>query len=61
MALWVAAVCLENEGESVAWRQDGLGARVMPFSRVLDSTKLSQDLMLIENLKDHISEGNLKM
>lgn len=56
MALWVAVICLEKEGESVAWRQYGLSAGVMPSSRILIPTKLSQDLNIIENLKDHIRD-----
>ncbi len=61
MALWVAVVCLEYEGESVAWRQYGLVARVMPISRILMATKLPQDLVIIENLKDYIRDKILIM
>ena len=50
VALWVGAVALENEGESVAWRQQGLGARMMAVSRILAPTELSQNLLLIKNL-----------
>lgn len=48
--LWVGAVTLENEGESVAWRQQGLSARMMAIRRILTPTELSQNLLLIENL-----------
>lgn len=41
VALWVGAVRLENKGESVAWRQQGLRARMMPVGRILIPTKLS--------------------
>lgn len=50
-ALWVGAVRLENEGESVAWRQQGLRARMMPVGRILIPTKLSQNLTIVENLQ----------
>lgn len=56
MALWVAAVSVENEGESVAWRHYGLSAWVMPISRVFIATTFFQDLVIIENLKDHIRD-----
>lgn len=51
MALWVVVVRLECQAESVAWRQDGLIAWMMPIGRVLMPTKLSQDLCVIEYLK----------
>lgn len=53
VALWVGAVTLENEGESVAWRQQGLRARMMPVSRILTPTELSQNLLLKEYLGEH--------
>lgn len=54
VALWVGAVTLENEGESVAWREQGLGARMMAVSRILTPTELSQNLLLMENLGEHV-------
>ncbi len=56
VALWLAVVCLENEGESVAWRQYGLVARVISVRRIHVATKLFQDFIIIENLKDHIKD-----
>lgn len=53
VALWVGAVTLENEGESVAWRQQGLSARMMPVSRILTPTELSQNLLLKEYLGEN--------
>lgn len=54
VALWVAAVTLENKGESVAWRQQGPSARMMAVSRILTPTELSQNLLAIENLGEHV-------
>lgn len=53
VALGVVAVRLEYKGESVAWRQDGVVARVMPISRILKTTKLFQDFSIMENLRDN--------
>lgn len=50
VALRVGAVTLENKGERVAWRQQGLSARMMAVSRILVPTELSQNLLSIENL-----------
>lgn len=54
VALWVGAVTGENEGEIVAWRQQGLSAGMMAVSRILTPTELSQNLLLIENLGEHV-------
>lgn len=54
VALWVGAVRLENKGESVAWRQQGLRARMIPVGRILIPTKLSQNLTIEENLQEHV-------
>lgn len=52
MALWVAVICLEYEGKAVAWKQNGVVARVILVSRIL-TTELSQDFFFAENLKDN--------
>lgn len=54
VALWVGGVSLENEGESVARRQEGLGTRMIPISGILTPTKLIQNFTLIEHLKEHV-------
>jgi len=52
VVLWVAVIWLEYKGESVAWRQDGLVAWVIPISRVFIATELPEQLFIIKNLTD---------
>lgn len=45
--LRVRVVCLKDQGEPVAWRQEWPVAWVMSISRILLTTELCKDLLVI--------------